>query len=98
MWIDERLLAAPLADGSRRGRPCLYCDTLIQGLLALKQVFRLTQRAWQGFAQSLALADLALPIPESRTPLHQVMDSTGLKLYGEGEWKMRKHGWAKRRT
>jgi hypothetical protein len=27
-----------------------------------------------------------------------VMDSTGLKIYGEGEWKMRTHGKSKRRT
>lgn len=118
MWIDESLLAAPLADVSRRGRPCLYCDALIQGLLALKQVFRLTLRALQGFTQSLArlafadLAvpnyttlcrraqslDVALPLPPAGQPLHLVVDSTGLKLYGEGEWKVRKHGWAKRRT
>lgn len=27
-----------------------------------------------------------------------VMDSTGLKIYGEGEWKVRQHGVSKRRT
>lgn len=27
-----------------------------------------------------------------------VMDSTGLKIYGEGEWKVRSHGKSKRRT
>jgi len=27
-----------------------------------------------------------------------VIDSTGLKVYGEGEWKVRKHGVSKRRT
>lgn len=31
-------------------------------------------------------------------PLDIVMDSTGLKVYGEGEWKMRTHGKQKRRT
>jgi len=30
--------------------------------------------------------------------LHLVVDSTGLKIYGEGEWKVRQHGWTKRRT
>jgi Transposase DDE domain len=29
---------------------------------------------------------------------HIVFDSTGLKVYGEGEWKVRKHGKSKRRT
>jgi hypothetical protein len=27
--------------------------------------------------------------------LHIVMDSTGLKVYGEGEWKVRQHGYSK---
>ena len=31
-------------------------------------------------------------------PLHLVLDSTGLKVYGEGEWKVRQHGYSKRRT
>jgi IS5 family transposase len=29
---------------------------------------------------------------------HIVVDSTGLKVYGEGEWKVRQHGDTKRRT
>jgi len=31
-------------------------------------------------------------------PLHIVVDGTGLKVYGEGEWKVRQHGYSKRRT
>jgi len=27
-----------------------------------------------------------------------VVDSTGLKIFGEGEWKVREHGVGKRRT
>ena len=27
-----------------------------------------------------------------------ILDSTGVKVFGEGEWKVRKHGWSKRRT
>ena len=30
--------------------------------------------------------------------LNIVVDSTGLKIYGEGEWKVRQHGVSKRRT
>jgi hypothetical protein len=30
--------------------------------------------------------------------IHIVMDSTGLKVYGEGEWKVRQHGYSKHRT
>lgn len=31
-------------------------------------------------------------------PVHIVIDSSGLKVYGEGEWKVRQHGVGKRRT
>lgn len=30
--------------------------------------------------------------------LSVVIDSTGVKVYGEGEWKVRTHGWQKRRV
>ena len=32
------------------------------------------------------------------SPIHIAIDSTGIKVYGEGEWKVRKHGFSKRRT
>lgn len=35
---------------------------------------------------------------KSKAPRDIVIDSTGLKVYGEGEWKVRKHGISKRRT
>lgn len=31
-------------------------------------------------------------------PLHLLVDSSGVKVYGEGEWKVRQHGVSKRRT
>jgi Transposase DDE domain len=44
-----------------------------------------------------ATVRVALP-KRSEGPLHLVLDSTGLKVYGEGEWKVRQHGYARRRT
>src|SRR5262252_8097587 len=46
-------------------------------------------------AAELPVALGALP---RSTPLHLVIDSSGFKVYGEGEWKVRQHGWSKRRT
>ncbi|HEX7177072.1 MAG TPA: IS5 family transposase, partial [Pyrinomonadaceae bacterium] len=44
-------------------------------------------------------ATLAVKLPRlSQGPLHLAVDSTGVKLYGEGEWKVRLHGTEKRRT
>ncbi len=43
--------------------------------------------------------DLPIRLPKrQRGPMDLVMDSTGLKVYGEGEWKVRLHGKSKRRT
>lgn len=43
--------------------------------------------------------DLKVNLPKkSKQHLDIVMDSTGLKIYGEGEWKVRQHGVSKRRT
>ncbi len=43
--------------------------------------------------------DLKIKVPVKRGQnLDIVVDSTGLKIYGEGEWKMRTHGKQGRRT
>ena len=43
--------------------------------------------------------EIQLPkFPMMTSPIHLVVDSTGLKIYGEGEWKVRQHGWSKHRT
>ncbi len=39
-----------------------------------------------------------LPYRGSGGPLHLLIDSTGIKFHGEGEWHARKHGGAKRRV
>jgi hypothetical protein len=42
--------------------------------------------------------EVSLPRRAKDEPLHVVVDATGIKVYGEGEWKVRAHGWSKRRT
>ena len=43
--------------------------------------------------------DLKVKLPRTTSgELDIVMDSTGLKIFGEGEWKVRTHGKSKRRT
>ena len=41
---------------------------------------------------------LTLPVKAASGARHLVIDSTGVKVYGEGEWKVRQHGVSKRRT
>jgi Transposase DDE domain len=41
---------------------------------------------------------LATALPQTAEPVHVVIDSTGLKVYGAGEWQVEKHGERGRRT
>lgn len=41
---------------------------------------------------------VVLPVVPTSGNRHVVVDSTGVKVYGEGEWKTRQHGISKRRT
>jgi hypothetical protein len=41
---------------------------------------------------------VSLDVRKHTGSIDVVVDSTGLKVFGEGEWKMRKHGKTKRRT
>ena len=38
------------------------------------------------------------PPRQATGPLHLILDSTGPKVHGEGEWKVRQHGDSRRRT
>jgi len=49
-------------------------------------------------SRRMAGLEVALPLLSSKKARHIVCDSTGLKVYGEGEWKVRTHGYTKRRT
>jgi hypothetical protein len=46
-------------------------------------------------AESLAIAKLS---PNPRGPVHLLVDSTGLRLCGPGEWLIEKHGTRRRRS
>jgi Transposase DDE domain len=65
---------------------------LLKWDLTVPDYTTLCRRAWDcGIAAKLS----SIPISKS---IHVVVDSTGLKVYGEGEWKVRQHGYSKRRT
>ncbi|MBX7167950.1 MAG: IS5 family transposase [Pirellulales bacterium] len=49
-------------------------------------------------AKRAARMGVSIDVSQTRGPLDVVVDSTGLKIYGEGEWKVRQHGVGKRRT
>lgn len=41
---------------------------------------------------------LATDLARAKGPVHVVIDSTGLKVYGAGEWHQAKHGGRDQRT
>jgi hypothetical protein len=42
--------------------------------------------------------EIDIPVQPTDKARHVVIDSTGVKVYGAGEWKTRQHGVSKRRT
>ena len=82
------------------GLPLRQTQGFIQSLLAL---MGLALAVPDYSTLSRRQGHLAVVLPKKQTaspasPMHLVVDSTGLKVYGEGEWKVRQHGWSKRRT
>ncbi len=49
-------------------------------------------------SRRLEALPVELSVKEAKGARHIVVDSTGVKVYGEGEWKVRTHGVSKRRT
>lgn len=70
---------------------------LIESIFALLKV-SLTVPDHSTLSRRMAGVEVALPLKTTARARHIVCDSTGLKVYGEGEWKVRTHGVSKRRT
>jgi IS5 family transposase len=70
---------------------------LVSSVLSLLQT-GLPAPDYSTLSRRARLLNVPLLSGASGEPLHLIVDSTGLKLYGEGEWKVRLHGWAKHRT
>jgi hypothetical protein len=54
--------------------------------------------SYSQLSRRCARLEVALPRRKTNAALHMVVDSTGVKVFGEGEWKVRQHGYTKRRT
>lgn len=110
--VDSRSLDSWLSrDGpARRGRRRLYTDAAILCCLMLRATEGLARSLlgllnptlptpdYTTLSRHARLLCLGLAPDHAGKIRHLVIDSTGLKLYGEGEWQVRAHGWAKRRT
>ena len=111
-WRDISQLGKVVGEKQYSDLVIEFCLTIKQVYnLALRQCtgFIKSVFALMGFSE-LAVPDYstlsrrasALEVRVSHRPLgqklHIAVDSTGLKVFGEGEWKVRKHGVSKRRT
>ena len=70
LWFDEAGFAAwrQTEHTGRRGRPCVYANTMTECALVLKSVFHLSLRVTQGFLESItAMRKLELPVPDYST-------------------------------
>jgi hypothetical protein len=75
--------------------PLRATQGLVSSVLRLMNV-RLPVMHYSTLCRRARLLELSLAAPKKIS--HLVIDSTGLKVYGEGEWKVRSHGKSKRRT
>lgn len=76
--------------------PNRAAEGFVRSLLALLKV-SLSVPDHTTLSQRSKTLEVKLP-KKASGHLDIVMDSTGLKIYGEGEWKIRTHGKSKRRT
>src|SRR3982751_4862730 len=113
-FTDEAVAAWRAEPRTTRGGQPWYSALAILTALTLRAVFRLGLRPTQGVVGPLlpparpAPAHPPLPrrpgtreVPRPRPtggPLHLLVDSTGLRLTGPGEWLGEKHGTKTRRS
>lgn len=72
-----------------------------EGLLqSLGEILRLEVAIpdYSTLSRRRAALEITLPRTRGKEALHVVVDSTGVKVFGEGEWKVRQHGYTYRRT
>src|SRR5262245_50728359 len=72
-------------------------EGLARSVFALLEV-TLPVPSYSTLSRRAADLTVVLGVLPHSTLLHLVIDSSGFKVYGEGEWKVRQHGWSKRRT
>jgi hypothetical protein len=77
--------------------PYRQTEGFIGGILGLIQE-GLAVPDFTSAAKRAAKLGIELPLIPRQGNIDVVLDSTGLKVFGEGEWKVRQHGPSKRRT
>src|SRR3982751_6996053 len=79
------------------GQPWRQTEGLLRSIAALLGVSLAIPDHTTFSRRSVGLS-LTTVLPPTAEPVHVVIDSTGLKVYGAGEWQAEKHGERGRRT
>jgi len=77
--------------------PYRQTEGFVRGILAML-ADGLSVPDFTSSAKRAAKLGVALPVLPRHGHVDVVLDSTGLKVFGDGEWKVRQHGPSKRRT
>lgn len=77
--------------------PLRQTEGFVNSLFEMMRI-ALSSPDYTTLSRRLSSLEVKLPLRNLGGKLHLCIDSTGVKVYGEGEWKVRTHGWSKRRT
>lgn len=77
--------------------PLRQTEGFARSIFALAKI-ELAVPDYSTLARRRATLELCLPVQHKSAPMHVVVDSSGLKIYGDGEWMVRQHRATKRRT
>lgn len=79
-------------------QPLRGTQGLLASLLRLMGLEHLPVPDYTTLCRRRQRLNVSLPRFGTGSEVHLVVDSTGCKIYGEGEWKVRQHGWSQHRT
>ena len=69
-----------------------------QSLLVIMGCKELKVPCYTQVSRRVKELDIQPMVINTKGSINIAIDSTGIKVFGEGEWKVRKHGYSKRRT
>ena len=79
------------------GLPLCQTTGLVEGLIRLAEL-NWAVPDFSTLSRRQKDLEVHLPRQAGKGPLHLLIDSTGIKIEGEGEWIRRKHGASRRRV
>jgi hypothetical protein len=95
---SDLAIVATLQFGQVFGQKLRQTEGLVKSIFELMDI---EQRVPDHSTLSRRAKNVSIELPQrinNQAKLTLLVDSSGLKVFGEGEWKVRKHGYSKHRT